>query len=210
MPTIATQTDTQEIHILYITRPVIYGSDIVGLFSDYEKAINAKDEIVQHFICKGDHIGYMIYIQTVGYTDFDKVHDNYSKIIKDFKFKSNFEDHKPSSEGLWNGWLALKMKEYNNKANSSVDIVEENCKATQSAYTGIYIVGDFHSKEMSKSDIVGVFTNPQLAQQAQESVLLSYCLSLDNTYDDKHLVDLVGFPDIADIDKEVVKYRYAW
>lgn len=208
MTSVSTQTNNQQVHILYISRPITWMCDIVAIFTDYNKACQEQDKLMETLKSKERAVEYSTTITTVNFDDFDKFNEKYANVMDEYMCISNFDDLIPSNDGLWCGFLAQKMKDYENYEGCSVDIFDNNDRASQTANTGCYIVVHFNATEMKESCIVGVFTNTKMAREVQERVLLSCGLSLRDTYDDQNLVDLIAYPDLNDIDIENIKYRH--
>lgn len=238
MSIIANMAQTENGDGLYLLtvygHSVIY-ADSVCFFTDYEKALRVqkdlqdkidiyKKEEKEHwkdrcwvnpkYVSK-EYGNPTAVVVKVSYDEFDKVRPEYADIIKNQINPRPLKEIPSSGPGCWFDSLKSAKKRYDEKVGALCDSLDGHnaytkTKGTQTSPSSLYVVTDYHmDDDYMNSKIIGVFTDPELAQDAQSKVGASYGLDVvHGTWSEKNFVELIGFDCNESIDpKEINYYR---
>lgn len=228
------QTDNGDcLYLITVFSHIVSYADSVCFFTDYERAVRIKtqlqDRIDAYLIEQKEYWkdrcwvnpeyvkeygNPSVVILTVPYSELDKTTPEYSEIIKNYTNPRSLKDLPSSGPGCWFDYIKSAKKEYDEKAGALCETFDIHnaeakitSKGTQTMFPTLYVVTDYIMDENYKnSKLIGVFTDPELAQDAQAKVGMSYGLDVVyNTWNDKHFVELIGMDDMS-IDPEEVQY----
>lgn len=234
------QTDQSHcMYLLVVYSPYRFNCETICFFTNYERALGEKlklqEKIDAHEIKQknywkgrvwypGPQVEYgnpkaevvQVTCKSVG-----KVNPLYQDIVKNVEHKKPLASIPSSGRGCWFDYLKKQKIVYDNKKGAIVESVphhhedtskQKETKATQTMPTTMWIVIDFFMDEhYEKSQIVGLFADPQEAHDVQGKVLASYGMDdlVLSTYSDDHFVELCGLGFEDSIDPEEPNHRWS-
>ncbi len=228
-----TQTDNGDcLYLLTVYSHCVSYADSVCFFTDYERAVSVKTELQEKIDARmieqkeywkdrcwvnpeyvKEYGNPLAVVVKVPYSEFDKVTQEYKDVVINTTNPRPLKELPSSGPGCWFDFLKSGKKEYDEKTGALCESVDAHnadtkTKGTQTKSHVLYVVTDFYMDEnYSNSKVVGVFTDPELAQDAQAKVGASYGLDVVyGTWDDKHFVELVGL-DYKYIDPKEVEFH---
>jgi hypothetical protein len=224
-----TQTDQGDcIFLLTVFCPYAYGSESLCFFTDYERALSSKkklQEVIDAYeksdkeysdnscirvnpILVKEYGKPIAEVVKVLYSDFDKVTTGYTDIVTRYKNPWPLQDLPSSGRGCWFDFLKSEKKGYEQKQGALCETIDQVTKGTQTRFQAMYVVTDFMADDnYLNSQVIGVFTDPELAQDAQAKVAKSYGVVHYSSFGDKNFVELVGFTSDENINPHTIEYR---
>lgn len=248
-----TQTDNGDcLYLLTVFSHNVYYADSVCFFTNYERAVNVKERLQEKIDARmkvlkesrKEQYCWVIpeyarnytgnptaVVLKVPYSELDQPMPEYKDIVENTKNPRPLKEFTSSGLCCWFDFLTLEKKAYDEKIGALCETSDaHNAEAkiqstgTQTRFPSLFVVTDFFIDEnYLNSKLIGVFTDPELAQDAQAKVGASYgldvvfrtwndkhCVELVpfvvDTYRDKQFVELVGLVDDKKIDPEEVNY----
>ena len=224
-----TQTDNGDcLYLLTVFSHSVSYADSVCFFTNYDRAINVKTElqekidaymIEQKEYWKGrvwvnpkyvrDYKGHpTAVVLKVPYSELDQVTPEYRDIVEGIDNPRPLKELPSTGRGCWFDFLKSEKKGYDEKIGAICESFDALNKGTQTRFPALYVVTDyFINNDYLNSKLVGVFTDPALAQDAQAKVGANYGLDVVfGTWGDNHFVELAGFADDKQIDPEEISY----
>jgi len=230
-----TQTENGDcLYLLTVFSHSVCYADSVCFFTDYERAVTVKtqlqDRIDAHLIEQKeywknrcwvnpkyvkDYGNPIAVVVKVSYSELNKVTPEYVELVKNYTNPRPLKEIPSSGPGCWFDYLKSEKKEYDEKTGAVCESFDAHnaetknkSKGTQTRFPALYVVTDYFMDENYKnSKLIGVFTDPELAQDAQAKVGMIYGLDVVySTYSDKNFVELIGLDDKS-IDPEEVQFH---
>lgn len=223
-----TQTDNGDcLYLLTVYSHCVYYADTVCFFTDYERVVSVKtklqEKIDAHIIQQKkywkdrcwvnpnyvrDYGNPIVVVVPVPYSELDEVQPEYRDIVEKYKNERPLKEIPSSGPGCWFDHLKRAKKEYDEKTGALCQLLDDNCATTQTRLHELYVVTNFYMDEnYSNSKLIGVFNDPEMAQEAQAKVGQSYGLDVVyGTWNEKNFVELVGIGNES-IDPEEVQYH---
>lgn len=205
-------------------------ADSVCFFTDYQRAVSIKtklqEKIDSYMIEQKEYWKDRCFVNPeyvkeygnptavvvrIPFDELDQVSRKYADIVKNQVNPRPLKELPSSGPGCWFDYLKSAKKDHDDKAGALCESINNAHKAhtktkgTQTRPSTLYVVTDFHMDEdFLNSKIIGVFTDPELAQDAQSKVGASYGMDVVfSTWSEKHFVELVG---LEDVDPKEVDY----
>ena len=224
-----TQTDNGDcLYLLAVFSHSVSYADSVCFFTDYERAVSVKtrlqEKIDAYMIEQKEYWKDRIWVNpeyVKDYTgnptatvlkilcsEFDKVTPEYKDIVESIENPRPLKELPSSGRGCWFDFLKSEKQQYDEKSGALCEIFDAHNKGTQTRFPALYVVTDyFINNDYLNSKLVGVFTDPALAQDAQAKVGAKYGLDVVfGTWNENHFVELVGFANDKQIDPEEISY----
>ena len=232
-----TQTDNGDcLYLLAVFSHCVSYADSVCFFTDYEHATSIKTRLQEKIDAYmkaqeekwKDHYCWVnpkyvrnytgnptAVVLKVPYSELDQVTDEYKDIVENTQNPRPLKELPSSGRGCWFDFLKSEKKDFDEKisalceADNSHNVATKvETKGTQTRFPALYAVTDYiMDNDYLNSKLIGVFTDPELAQDAQAKVGASYGLDVVfGTWNDKHFVELVGFANEKQIDPEEISY----
>lgn len=228
-----TQTDNGDcLYLLTVYGHSVTYVDSVCFFTDYERANSIKTQLqekVDAYLIEQkeywkdrcwlnpkyvkDYGNPTVVVVKVPYSELDKVTPGYADIMKNCTNPRPLKELPSSGHGCWFDHLKSAKNKYDEKTGALCETFDAHnadtkTKCTQTRNTTLYVVTDFYiDEDYMNSKIVGVFEDPELAQEAQAKVGKSYGLDVvHSTWGEKNFVELIGLDD-KNIDPEEVQFH---
>lgn len=227
------QTVQTDLYLMVVYSPYLSYAETVCFFSDYERALDEQAKLQvkvdayqqkEKEYWKG-RVWYpepppvygnpTVEIVKLAYADIDKVNPLYVDTVANVKTNKSLDSCPTTGRGCWFDFLKDQKKAVDDKVGAVVETEppsdnDDNVatKGTQTMYPAIYLVIDFILQEnYRESQVVGVFSDPQLAHSVQGKVLASYGMDIEwSTIGEEHYVALYAYINDKCFDPETPYY----
>lgn len=195
--------------------PYATNAENLGFFTSYERAVSEKAKLQEKIDAfelrdkeywKGriwsakpspEYGNPTVEIVKVMVEDIDtgKVHPDYVDAVAKYENRRPLASLPSSGKGCWFDFLREQKKVFD--------------EGDDGVFRPMYVVTDFFlEKDYRKSQVVGVFRDPELAHDVQGKVLAMYSIGVecDTTMNGEHYVGLCAFTKSDEIDPEELYY----
>jgi hypothetical protein len=229
------QTEQRDLYLMIVYSPYVSYAETVCFFTDYERALDEQTKLQvkidayqqkEKEYWKGRvwfpepppvYGNPTVEIVKLVYADIDKVNPKYADVVQNVKNNKSLDSCPSTGTGCWFDFLKDQKKVFDDKVGTVVETEPSDnddnvaTKGIQTMFPAFYLVIDYILEDhYRKSQVVGIFSDPQLAHSVQGKVLASYGMDIVfSTIGDEHYVSLNAFMSDKCFDPETPYYKWS-